>query len=108
MMVAWLPCQLRARCCAAGSVLCWLSSWWAWWGAPRSPIRRPRATSRSRVRGRLDGNPVYDNVRAIVVSVDGETVFERYYGTSADGYWPAQSVTKSVVSTLIGIAVDQQ
>src|SRR5687767_12424453 len=55
----------------------------------------------------LDSDPAFDNLRAVAVSVDGETVFEEYYGTSPDVYWPVQSVTKSVVGTLVGIAVDQ-
>jgi CubicO group peptidase (beta-lactamase class C family) len=46
------------------------------------------------------------NRRAILVSVHGETLVERYYD-SAEETAPVASVTKSVVSTLVGIAVSQ-
>jgi CubicO group peptidase (beta-lactamase class C family) len=74
-----------------------------------APQDEPTAEDRigAAVREQVDSDPVYDNVRAIVVSVDGETILEEYYGSSPDEYWPVQSVTKSVVATLVGIAVDQ-
>lgn len=49
----------------------------------------------------------FDQLRAVVVATEGEVVFEEYYGTDADAYWGMQSVTKSVVSSLIGIAVGE-
>ena len=50
----------------------------------------------------------FDTVRAILVARGGETVLEEYYGTAdAESYWGLQSVTKSVVSTLVGIALDE-
>ncbi len=42
-----------------------------------------------------------------MVIQDGETVFEQYYGTTAERYQDIESVTKSVMSTLVGIAVDE-
>jgi CubicO group peptidase (beta-lactamase class C family) len=48
-----------------------------------------------------------DQIRAIIVTVAGRTRFERYYGSSANEYRSAFSVTKSVVSTLVGQAVDE-
>jgi CubicO group peptidase (beta-lactamase class C family) len=50
---------------------------------------------------------IFEDVRAVLVSQDGELVLEDYRGTDATAYWDAQSVTKSVVSTLIGIAIDE-
>jgi|1186.fasta_scaffold00334_4 CubicO group peptidase (beta-lactamase class C family) len=46
-------------------------------------------------------------LQAAVVVQDGETVFEEYYGTTAERYQDIESVTKSVMSTLVGIAVDE-
>ncbi len=45
------------------------------------------------------------NIRAVLVSRRGELVAERYYGTSATEYHDVWSVTKSVTSTLVGIAL---
>jgi CubicO group peptidase (beta-lactamase class C family) len=50
----------------------------------------------------------FDQVRAILVSVDGRPVFERYYHSSAATTGNVFSVTKSVMSMLIGIAVDER
>ena len=50
--------------------------------------------------------PDVDQLRAIVAAVDDRIVFEKYYGTDAETYWDVQSVTKSVLSALVGIAVD--
>ncbi len=47
----------------------------------------------------------FDQVRSILVARGGELVHEKYYGSDADAYWDVASVTKSVVSTLIGIAI---
>ena len=47
----------------------------------------------------------FDQVRSILVAKDGELVHEKYYDADADAYWHVASVTKSVVSTLIGIAI---
>jgi CubicO group peptidase (beta-lactamase class C family) len=48
-----------------------------------------------------------ENVRAVVMTVDGDTVLEEYRDSSADEYHNIASVTKSVLSTLVGIAVDE-
>ena len=47
----------------------------------------------------------FDQVRSILVARGGELVLEQYYNADADAYFDVQSVTKSVVSTLIGIAI---
>jgi CubicO group peptidase (beta-lactamase class C family) len=51
--------------------------------------------------------PELHAVRALLVDVDGRTVVERYPGSRPDQTHHVSSVTKSVVSTLVGIAVDQ-
>ena len=48
----------------------------------------------------------FDQVRSILVATDDRIVFEQYYGTDQDAYWDVFSVTKSVVSTLVGIALE--
>ena len=50
-------------------------------------------------------SPGIRNRRAILVAVDGKTVVERYYDSSAKESANIASVTKSFLSTLIGIAV---
>jgi CubicO group peptidase (beta-lactamase class C family) len=47
------------------------------------------------------------NVRAIIVNVDGRTRLERYFSSSADESRSIYSVTKSVTSTLVGIAISE-
>jgi CubicO group peptidase (beta-lactamase class C family) len=47
----------------------------------------------------------FDAVRAIRVTVNGQVAFEKYYGSSAQESRDVMSVTKSVMSTLVGIAV---
>jgi CubicO group peptidase (beta-lactamase class C family) len=48
-----------------------------------------------------------DSVRAVLVSVDGQTRISHYrHGATAEDSTHVWSVTKSVVSTLIGIAID--
>ena len=53
------------------------------------------------------GPATLDNVRAVLVSVDGETKITRLYrhGFTGDDHGHVFSVTKSVVSILIGIAI---
>ena len=46
-------------------------------------------------------------MRAILVEVDGRPRFERYYSSSAGQSRSVFSVTKSVMSTLVGIAVGE-
>jgi CubicO group peptidase (beta-lactamase class C family) len=46
-------------------------------------------------------------LRAVLVSVDGEIVAERYYRSNPSEYADLQSVTKSVVSMLVGIAISE-
>ena len=47
-------------------------------------------------------------VRAVLVHHGGDPVVERYTDSTADDYWDTRSVTKSVVSTLVGIAIAEE
>lgn len=47
------------------------------------------------------------NVRAVVVTVGGDTLLEEYRDSSPDDYYNIASVTKSILGTLVGIAVDE-
>ena len=54
------------------------------------------------------GSVARDNVRAVLVSVDGETRIPHYrHGFTATDTTHIWSVTKSVVSTLVGIAISE-
>jgi CubicO group peptidase (beta-lactamase class C family) len=48
----------------------------------------------------------FDAVRVVLVVADGEPLVEQYSGTSPNEYHPVMSVTKSVLSTLVGVAID--
>lgn len=47
------------------------------------------------------------DIQAILVLHDGEMVFEKYYDATAEDYADIRSVTKSVMSTLVGIAIEE-
>ena len=53
------------------------------------------------------GTPGYRALRSVLVLADGRTVLERYYQSDQSDYHHIFSVTKSVISTLIGIAIGQ-
>ncbi|HEX8509984.1 MAG TPA: serine hydrolase [Propionibacteriaceae bacterium] len=54
------------------------------------------------------GSAALDNVRSVLVSVDGETRVSHYrHGFTAADTTHVRSVTKSVVSTLVGIAASE-
>lgn len=52
------------------------------------------------------GEP-FDQVRAVVVLRDGERVLESYYDTDDSAWWDVESITKSVISMLVGIAIEE-
>ena len=56
------------------------------------------------IKGYEDFAPDFDQLRAVLVATEDRIVFEQYYGSDQDTYRVVNSVTKSVVSTLIGIA----
>jgi CubicO group peptidase (beta-lactamase class C family) len=51
------------------------------------------------------GSVNLQNIRAVLVSQRGELQAERYYHSDAAAYAEIQSATKSVISTLVGIAL---
>ncbi|NLE36192.1 MAG: hypothetical protein GX622_13915 [Bacteroidales bacterium] len=58
----------------------------------------------------IETNPgvFFRNVESLIVSYDGLTRFERYYnGIHRDSLHHIQSQTKSIVSLLLGIAIDK-
>jgi CubicO group peptidase (beta-lactamase class C family) len=77
--------------------------------APSSSGRTPTSAIDARVAAGIDHAMAqytpYDRIRAILVQANGRTVFERYYRSSATEYHNVASVTKTVMSTLVGIAV---
>jgi hypothetical protein len=60
------------------------------------------AAVRRVVRDDLSTDPDSGDLRAFLVDHDGRLVLEKYVGTTADRYWDVESVTTSVISTLIG------
>ena len=78
---------------------------------PTSPEREPWTVQRERVSEAIEGYadvlPDFDELRALVVATDDRIVLEQYYGTDQNAYWGMQSVTKSIVSTLVGIALHE-
>ncbi len=57
--------------------------------------------------GFLTRNDPTGQVRAVLVYHGDDAVLERYSGTTAEDYWPMRSVSKSVMSALVGIALGQ-
>jgi CubicO group peptidase (beta-lactamase class C family) len=53
------------------------------------------------------GAGVYKDLRAVLVLVGGRPLVERYYDSSAEATSNVASVTKSVMSILVGIALDE-
>jgi CubicO group peptidase (beta-lactamase class C family) len=52
-------------------------------------------------------NAIFRPIRAVIIEVDGHTVLEHYYRGSASDTSNVFSVTKSVIGTLIGIAISE-
>jgi CubicO group peptidase (beta-lactamase class C family) len=75
-------------------------------GAPDEDPEASRSERMSEaVQGMLATDSEYDVVRVVEVVADGKTLVKHYSGTTPEDYHPVQSVTKSVLSTLIGVAV---
>jgi CubicO group peptidase (beta-lactamase class C family) len=84
--------------------------------APSSPTSPPTPASKPRIdyvaleteieKAITTGPVTLDKVRAVLVNVDGETKIAHYrHGFTDNNYGHVFSVTKSVVSILIGIAI---
>lgn len=74
---------------------------------PSPPDADFDAVERDLTRALTEGDPVLGHVRSVLVSVAGETVIEYYHQRTADDHAHVWSVTKSVISVLVGIAVDE-
>ena len=70
--------------------------------SPSSTAADPLAAAIAEV---MNSYTTLANVRAIIVDVNGCPRFERYYSSSAAESRSIYSVTKSVTSTLVGIAI---
>ena len=74
--------------------------------ATDNPAQSFNAASAARMEKEIDRN--YPNLYSILVQKDGAIVYEKYYqGHNADTYTHVFSVTKSVMSALVGIALDK-
>ena len=82
-------------------------------GGPATSMPRTPASSAVSVAGlgtAIDdyiahGSVNLQNIRAVLVSQRGELLAERYYHSDAAAYAEIHSATKSVISTLVGIAL---
>ncbi len=68
------------------------------------PSRSDRVSAA--VEAALSADITFDQVRVVMMVADGETLVKHYSGTTPGEYFNVMSVTKSVLSTLVGIAVD--
>jgi CubicO group peptidase (beta-lactamase class C family) len=77
--------------------------------APQPAPESTRAALAQAIEGALavDTAGVYDDLRAVVVARGSRTVLERYFDSSADDTSEVASVTKSVMSLLVGIAIGE-
>lgn len=71
-----------------------------------SPVQPFDASFAAKIETEINRN--YPNLYSILVQQDGVVVYEKYYqGHTADTYTHVFSVTKSVMSALVGIALDK-
>ena len=61
----------------------------------------------SAVNEALEVDPAHDNLRAVLVQVDGKPVLEQYYDWPVDTYWDIDSAAGSILSALVGIAIGE-
>ena len=73
---------------------------------PRPPDADFATIERDLKRALTDGDPGLEGVRSVLVSVAGTTVIEYYHQRRPTDHADVWSVTKSVTSILVGIAVD--
>lgn len=72
-------------------------------GGPADPTLREKLDAAVAKRLSLDVDG--DRVRAVLVDVNGKRVLEKYRDATPSDYWDTESVTKSIVSILVGIAI---
>jgi CubicO group peptidase (beta-lactamase class C family) len=93
--------------CAALSMTACSSSHQPTPSRSRSPTDPIAAAIAAAIAADFNSYTTDDQIRAIIVTVDGRTRFERYYSSSARESRDIFSVTKSVMSTLIGLAISE-
>ena len=82
-------------------------------GAGETPGEEQTSSSPEQVAAVFDGfvedDPTgrSDALRAVLVLVGGRPLVERYYDSSAEATSNVASVTKSVMSILVGVAIDE-
>jgi CubicO group peptidase (beta-lactamase class C family) len=76
-------------------------------GSSDSPPAKPSAATGAagRLAVVLKSDARFDSVRAVVVTVNGKKVFERYRDTTPDVHRNIYSMTKSVMAALVGVAI---
>jgi CubicO group peptidase (beta-lactamase class C family) len=75
--------------------------------APSPPDADFAAIERELTRALTDGDPRLEGVRSVLVSVAGDTVIEYYHQGTPTDHADVWSVTKSVTSILVGVAIDE-
>ena len=55
----------------------------------------------------LGSQDIFDDVRAVIVATGDDVVLAEYQLAGPEDFFDTESVTKSVISTLVGIAIDQ-
>ena len=72
---------------------------------PQAAVQNVDARALETARARLAGNPY---VRCLLVERNGTLVMEECFnGSSAEAFVDVRSITKSVMSALVGIAIDK-
>jgi CubicO group peptidase (beta-lactamase class C family) len=61
----------------------------------------------SAVNEALEVDPAHDNLRAVLVQVDGRPVLAQYYDWPVDTYWDIDSAIGSILSVLVGVAIGE-
>ncbi|MFE5410996.1 serine hydrolase domain-containing protein [Microbacterium sp. NPDC056569] len=72
-----------------------------------APVPSPEVAIANHLHAVLDAVTGSEEVRAVLVHQDAEPVYEEYMSSTPDDTWNVYSVTKSVTSTLVGIAIDR-
>lgn len=74
--------------------------------APLLPIATdPRDLAVAAMLDREVAGAPYANLRSLIVLHAGRTVYERYYSSSPEDYHQVFSITRGIMSTLVGIAI---
>ena len=75
--------------------------------APPARHRLDTAALTGQIEQRLGLNAAQERLRAIVVAQDGHLVYEHYQHSTPEVHWNTDSITSTVIATLIGIAIQE-